>query len=420
MMNNQGAFNVRDFGATGDGVSKETCALQEAIDACAASGGGTVVFPSGRYLSGTLLLKSNVTLHVGAGATLLGSPDSEDYTTDIMGFRDAVGADRGRALIVAYQQENVAIEGRGVIDGQGKDWKDARPMILRFLECQKVSVTDVTLKDSGAWVQHYLACSDVMIRGVRVDSHCNSNNDGINLDGCERVVMSDCHFSAGDDAFTLKCTSERPCRDVVVTNCLFQSECNGIKFGTESVGGFENITISNCVVYDTALCGLTVATVDGAFLRNVTISNIVMRNVGGAIFMRLGSRGYHVPPEVQPRPAGSFQRVVIRDIIASGVDGMGSAILGLEDKPIEDVILENIFISGVGGGSRLAAPLAERPMEYPQYNHWGPFPAHGLFCRHVKGLQIRNLKVSVASPDARPALLFEDVTELTTEQVACD
>ena len=191
-----------------------------------------------------------------------------------------------------------------------------------------------------------------MVRGVRVVSHCNGNNDGINLDGCSRVVVSDCHFSCEDDAFTLKCTTERPCRDVVVTNCLFQSNCNGIKFGTESIGGFENVTISNCVVYDTRLCGITVATVDGAFLRDVQISNITMRNVGGAIFVRLGSRGYHLPKDVKPRPVGHLKRLVLRDIQATGVDRIGSAVLGMPGHPIEEVTLENISIVSSGGGTR--------------------------------------------------------------------
>ena len=280
---------------------------------------------------------------------LLGSKDIADYTA-LMEFRDAVGTDRGQALIFAHRKENVTIEGRGTIDGQGEGFKDPRPMILRFLECRVVTVTEITLKDSAAWVQHYLGCEDVMIRGVRVDSNCNGNNDGINLDGCQRVVVSDCHFSAGDDAFTLKCTTHRPCRDIVVTNCLFKSDCNGIKFGTESIGGFENVTISNCVVYDTRLCGITVATVDGAFLQDVLISGITMRNVGGAIFVRLGSRGYHLPKEVKSRPVGHLRRLVIRDVQATGVDRIGSAIIGMPDHPIEDVTVENVRILSEGGG----------------------------------------------------------------------
>lgn len=406
---------VFDFGARGDGITLDSLALQEAIDRCAADGGGTVCIPAGRYLCGSLFLKSNVTLHLAAGAVLLGSRDPDDYAAPFSEFRDAVGVTRGSALINAYQQENIVIEGRGIIDGQGSGWQNPRPMLLRFVECRDLTVNNVTLKDSAAWVQHYLRCSDVRITGVRVKSHCNSNNDGINLDGCERVIVSDCNFSSGDDAFTLKCTSDQPCRDIVVTNCIFQSECNGIKFGTESIGGFENISISNCAVYDTRLGGITLATVDGAYLRNIVISNIAMRGAGTAIFMRLGSRGYHLEPAIHPRPVGEMKGIVIRDVVATGIQGVGSAILGLPDRPVEDVILENIFISAAGGGRLCADELPELPDSYPEYTRWGVFPAYGLYCRHVRGLVLRHIKLELAAVDERPAFAFESVKELQQE-----
>lgn len=407
------SFDVRTFGACGDGLAVDTDAIQAAIDACAAVG-GVVFFPAGQYASGTLFLKSNVTLHCAAGSVLLGSRDRKDYSPGIRQFRDAVGVDRGLGLIVAHGERNIAIEGAGTIDGRGRGWTDPRPMILRFIECRNVRVAGVTLKDSAAWVQHYLGCEDVFLTGIRVTSHCHGNNDGLNLDGCERVRVSDCHFSSGDDAFTLKCTTPRVCRDIVVSNCLFQSDCNGIKFGTESVGGFENIAIANCAVYDTRLCGLTVASVDGAFLRDVFISNIVMRQVGGAIFLRLGRRGYHLPAGEKPAE-GHMERIVIQGLSATGVDPHGSAILGLPEHPITDVTLENIFISGQGGGSNPARACEEAPDRYPQYDQWGNFPAAGLFCRNVDGLAMRNVKFRFDRPDDRPPLVLENVRGVSRE-----
>ena len=409
-------FDVRNFGACGDGRTLDTAAIQTAIDACAAVG-GVVFLPSGKYVSGTLLLRSHVTLHCAAGSVLLGSRDREDYLPGIREFRDAVGVDRGLGLILAHGEKNIAIEGTGTIDGRGEGWKDPRPMILRFIECRDVRVSGVTLKDSAAWVQHYLGCEDVFLTGVKVVSHCNGNNDGLNLDGCERVRVSDCHFSSGDDAFTLKCTTDRACRDIVVSNCLFQSDCNGIKLGTESVGGFENITITNCAVYNTRLCGLTIASVDGAFLRDVFVSNIVMRQVGGALFMRLGRRGYHLP-DGERCLEGRMERIVVQGLTATGVDLHGSAILGLPENCIKDVTLENIFVRGQGGGIKPPGAFEEAPERYPQYDQWGHFPAAGLFCRCVDGLTMRNLNFRFERTDERPPLVLEKIGGLTQDQIS--
>ena len=178
--------SVREFGAAGDGVKLDTRALQAAIDACAHAGGGTVCIPAGRYLTGSLLLKSRVTLHLEAGANLLGSTKLDDYTVRIPATRSFTDNYTERALIYGDNLESVAIEGRGVIDGQGAAFKGehkVRPFLLRLVACREVAVRGVTLKDSAMWVQHYLACDGVLIDGIRVTSACNNNNDGIDIDG---------------------------------------------------------------------------------------------------------------------------------------------------------------------------------------------------------------------------------------------
>jgi len=409
--------NVRDHGAAGDGAQLDTKAIQTAIDA-AASTGGTVLFPAGRYRSGTIVLRSGITLKLAAGATLVGSRELADYPAELAPFRDAVGVDRGRTLVLAHKVTDIAIEGPGTIDGQGAGWGDPRPMILRLIDCTRVRVTDLTLRDSAAWVQHYLGCEDLYLRGVKVDSRVNGNNDGLNLDGCQRVRVSDCHFSSGDDALTLKCTTARACRDITITNCLLSSHCNALKFGTESqAGGFENIVISNIAVYDTRLCGITVATVDGAPVRDVVIAGVSMRNVGAAIFVRLGARGYHLPKEVQPRPVGCLQTLILRDIHARTTDRIGSAILGLPGRPIENVLLDGLTIESPGNATAAEAARIpeELPAMYPQFTEWGgPFPAYGLFCRHVRGLTIANAGFTLLKPDPRPAIACQDVQGLVT------
>ncbi len=406
-------YDVRKAGAKGDGIALETKVLQATIDHCAEKGGGTVLIPAGCYRTGTLVMRSHVTLHLDSGATLLGSADIADYASAAT-FRDAVGCDRGQCLIFAKGVEDIAIEGRGVIDGQGAGFRDPyRPMLLRFLNCQRVAVSGVTLKDAGAWVQHYLECDDVELQRVTVLSRVNGNNDGLNLDGCQRVRVSDCHFSSGDDALTLKCTTPRPCKDIVISNCLLSSDCNGLKFGTESRGGFENVTITNCAIYDTRLCGITVATVDGAKMENIIITNISMRDVGAAIFVRLGSRGYHLPKEVQPRPCGSMRNLIIRNVLATGVDSHGSAIMGLPGHPIENVMLDHVVISSRGGGTKEDAgkPVEEAPERYPQYNQWGNLPAYGLYARHVRHLSKSQIRFELTGSDPRPPLVCDDVTE---------
>lgn len=408
-MNRPYHLDVRACGALGDGVSLDTQAVQAAIDRCAEGGGGTVLVPAGRFLCGSLQLRSRVGLHLAAGATILGSRNPADYSNAGL-FRDAVGADRGHALIRADGQEEISITGSGTIDGQGASHRPpVRPMILRFTSCRRVNVDGVVLRDSAAWVQHYVACDDMRLNGVSVHSRSNHNNDGLNLDGCQRVRVSDCLFDSGDDALTLKSTTPQACRDIVISNCIMSSACNALKFGTESIGGFQNVAISNCVIHDTRLCGITVASVDGALIDNVIISGITMRNVGEALLVRLGSRGYHMPKDASPRPCGHLRNLIIRDVIATGTGGHGSAILGLPDHPIEDVCIENMLVTGSGGGQKIDA-IEEGPAYYPQYDQWGGFPAHGLYCRHVRGLQQRNLRFRTIAPDPRPPVRLDDVS----------
>lgn len=407
-------FNVREFGAVGDGVHLDTPAIQAAVDACHRAGGGAVVFPPGGYHSGSILMRSGVVLRLGQGAVLLGSQEINDYTSDVVSFNDGVGVERGRALIYSHQLENVGIEGPGTIDGRGGIFKGIRPMLLRFVECRDVRVWDVRLRDSGAWVQHYLRCDNVHVRGVHVNSYCNSNNDGINVDGCHRVRISDCHFDSFDDALTLKSTSPRACRDIVISNCLLKSFCNGLKFGTESVGGFEDVAVSNCVVLETRHSGLTIACVDGGKLRNVTISNLIMREVGCAFFVRLGQRCYHLDASVTERPLGELRGLTIQNLHAETNNPIGASILGLPESAVQDVTVSGVTVTNPGGGTKAQGEqeIPEKRADYPEYNRWGMMPAHGLYCRHVRGLRLYNCRFGVATPDSRPALGCEDVERL--------
>ena len=249
------------------------------------------------------------------------------------------------------------------------------------------------------------------LHGLTVRSLCNANNDGIDLDACEKVRISDCDIISGDDAIVLKSTTEKPCQDVTITNCVLRSECNALKLGTESVGGFRNINISNCAVYDTALSGIALEMVDGGVLENVNVSNITLNNVKSAIFLRLGNRARPIFEGAPKRPVGWFHNVTIRNVFANGADSIGCAIVGLPDRPMENVRLQNIQVDYQGGGTEedLTREVPERADAYPEYINFGTLPAYAFYCRHVRGLRLENVHVSCKTPDRRPAVVCDGV-----------
>ena len=412
-------YDVRSYGAVGDGETVDTAAIQRAIDACAEAGGGTVYLRRGTFLSGTILLKGNVTLYLESGVTLLGSRDIEHYP-DITPKIPYLYMHRfTKYLIYAECAENIGIEGRGVIDGQGKFFDNPhgdglRPYILRFSECKNVRVTGVTFRDSARWLSHYLACEDVVIDGVRIENRRRrENRDGIDIDSCRRVQIANCHVNAGDDAIVLKATAHRKCRDVTVTNCVLSSMASAFKLGTESNGGFEDITCSNCTIYDTTGSGIGVMMVDGARLARVNVSNITMRDVAVPIFVRLGNRARPLPDEEKPG-VGSLQDVVISNVQGTASGPVGCSVTGLDGHPAENITLENIRLRFVGGGTTDDARRdpAEKESAYPKGSMFGTLPAYGFYCRHVKNLRLHNLDLEFDDADQRPAIVCNDVTGL--------
>ncbi len=410
----RGLFAVTGFGAAGDGARMDTTAIQSAIDACARAGGGMVYFPPGRYLSGTVFLKSNVRLHLEAGAVLLGSKNLADYPATVPAFRSYTDNYTEKSLIYAERLENIAIEGRGVIDGQGESFPGpykVRPYMLRIIQCRSVTVEGVTLKDSPMWVLHLLACDEVNVHGIRIHARVNRNNDGIDLDCCERVVISNCEIWSGDDAIVLKSTADRPCRNVTITNCVLSSLCNALKMGTESNGGFRNITITNCSVYETRLSGIALELVDGGVMDHINVSDITMEQVGAPIFIRLGNRARPFA-EGGPTPGmGAMRNISIRNVQASGGNRVGCAISGIPGHPIENLSIENVRLAFVGGGTREDArrEIPEFPDKYPEHSMFGTLPGYGMYCRHIRNLNLRNLSLGFAEREERHGLVCDDV-----------
>ena len=413
-----GLINVREQGAAGDGSRLETKALQQAVEACAAAGGGVVYFPPGKYLTGTVYLKSSVTLYLERGALILGSQNLEDYPVTVAQYRSYTDNYTERSLLYGENLENVGLEGAGTIDGQGAAFKGeykVRPYMIRMIGCRNVVVSGVTLKDSPMWVQHYLACENVYLRGLTVTSRVNANNDGIDIDSCERVRISDCDISSGDDAIVLKSTSARVCRRVTITNCVLSTACNALKLGTESNGGFEDIAISNCVVYDTRLAGLALEIVDGGVLDRVQVSGITMNKVGAPVFVRLGNRARPFQEKMAKPGVGSLRNVSLSNLHAAGAGKTGCSITGLPGRLVEHVTLENVRLWFEGGGTREDARRAapELPDKYPEFSMFGVLPAYGFYCRHARKLTFHNVEVYAPKDEERLPLVTEDVEDLT-------
>lgn len=430
-------FDINDFGAVGDTARLSTRAIQAAIDACAESGGGRVLVPAGNYKTGSLVLRSGVNLHLQFGATLFGSTDIADYTpvtSSYVSLRTGVPTIQ---LIYADSVEHVSITGEGTIDGRGKafpklSWNDeglTRPHLLRFIRGRDIRVSGVTLRNSGCWMQHYLACDRVHIEGITVNNRNNYNNDALDLDGCHDVTVTNMIADSDDDAITLKSTSPRMCEDVVISNCVVSSHCNAIKLGTETNGGFRNIIIRGIAVkpsadqssqyfgYDGGIghSAISLEIVDGGTMSNVDISDITIRGTESPIFIRLADRARPYSKDHPVEGVGSISGVVLHDILIEEAGPTGSSITGLPGHPVSDILLHDITIRHAGGQPVTAAPADEKVSGYPESTMWGILPAQGFWLNHARNITFRNVRVIAGEPDARPVYVLDDCENVITE-----
>ncbi len=482
-------FDVRRFGALGDGLALDTQAINRAIDAVSAAGGGTVVFPAGDYLSHSIRLKSWITLELRAGATLIaadpppaGQPGGYDAPENSPPneFQDYGHSRFRNSLIWGENLEGITIRGPGRIYGRGLSRGNGRialpvgevgpqppghlPDVLEadgiieplagvppagpfgyphaldtlpagvgnkaiaLRECRAVLVRDLTILHGGHFGILAAACENVVIDGVFIDT----NRDGIDIDACANVRISNCSVnSPWDDGICVKAScgfgGVRPVENVTISNCYVSGFEEGtlydgtrsrrirhrggpigrIKLGTEASGGFRNIAISNCVF---EFCrGLAIEQVDGADLQDVVVTNLVMRDVMNApIFIRLGAR-LRAPGALAP---GKVGRIAISNVVAHNVSSdHGIFIAGLPGHPVTDVRLSGIQLHSQGGGTAAdaARSVPELPKDYPEPNMFGVLPAWGVYVRHAARVQLRDITLALLAADARPAIELDDV-----------
>jgi polygalacturonase len=420
-------LDVRDFGAVGDGETVNTQSIQAAIDRCSADGHDGVIVQGGRYVTGTLRLKSGVRLHVAAGAALLGSVDIQDYDTGTHKNMYRGEPHMDRCLIYAEDAEFIAIDGAGVIDGQGHrsnfpntdDPARNRPMLLRFLNCSHVRVRDVRLQNPAAWTSAWLYCSDIVVDGISIHSRANVNGDGLDFDGCQGVRVSNSEFDTSDDSICLQTSKpDVPCRDVTITNCIFVSRWAGIRIGLLSRGDFENVIVSGCVFRSIRDAGLKIQMCEGGTMRNMLFTDLVMTDVPRPVFMTLCRQRACVDAPPGLAPIGAIERCVFKDmVIDSSMCGEDSAIIavGMPGKPLRDLTFRDIrFVSGGGGTRGSTATLPDLTPErleggWPEYHSFDTtVPSYGIYVGHVAGLTIDSCAFDTSEKDDRPTIICDD------------
>ncbi len=449
-------FNVRDYGAVGDGINLDSPAINQAIEAAATAGGGTVLHPAGTYLSGSIHLKSNIHLLIDAGATILGAPQKLKAYDETEPFPSGAFQDGGHcyfhnSLIWGENLTNVFITGHGTINGGGLDrnpkildtmcgfehfgtpnTNDFKPVrignkAIALKLCRNVVIRDLTIFHGGHFAILVTGCDNLTIDGVTIDT----NRDGMDLDCCRNTIVSNCRVNSPfDDGICPKSTMAlgemRLTENLTIVNCQVSGFVEGtlidgtlkpakagygrIKFGTEASGGFRNCTVANCTFRSCR--GFALEEVDGGILENITVNNLSMIDVPDyAIYLTTGKRNR--APNVTTN--SRMKNILISNVIADGVGKMsGIQILGLPEQPIEGVRLDNIRLISHGGGKTNDAAIVPKELGtgYPEPGKIGVLPAYGIYARHVNGLELANITVTFQNPDYRPAASFSDVQHL--------
>jgi hypothetical protein len=438
-----GNFDIRSLGAKGDGVTKDTAAIQAAIDKAAGSAGGTVLVPPGNYVSGTLHLRSNVTLRIEKGARLMFSPEDSDFDPyEELPYRmtgtpetssrpapqnpspevkrrlaappaydDTETSYAHYALLVGDGVHNVTIEGGGEIDGNRP--KRGGPKPIAFKNSEWITIRGITVRNAPNYNISLMGTDHVEVEGVRL---LNGYADGIDPDNCHYVRITNSYIDAWDDAICPKASfalgKRRGTEHLVVANCVLRTSCNHFKFGTETEGDLKNVSVTNCVMLKRETgrlptSGIALEAVDGGNVDGVVISNISIEYARAPIFIRVGNRARSM---ATPAP-GSLKNISIQNVTATGAD-LASSITGVEGGRVRDVLIDGLMVTAKGAGARRDLEVPEVVTKYPESTMFGELPALGLFALHVDGLTLRNIKIRSLQPDPRSTIVADDVTRL--------
>jgi len=435
--------NILEFGAKPDGKTPSTRAIQRAIDSAFRDGGGTVTIPAGIFLTGLIELKSKVTLELSEGATLLGSTSMDDYSFEPGSAGH--GGPNPRHLIFAINAEDASISGKGRIDGQGPFfWEpSSKPPLpedqqwagvashdlvvkqgghpsptLLFVNCRRLSIQGIHIENAPGWTLSIVNSDNVVIHEISIKNPVNGpNTDGIDITGCQNVRISNCSVDTGDDAICLKGINPfgpepRLVKNISVTNCRLSTCCNGFKIGTETEGGFENITFSDSVVFnkdvpykERVVAGIALEIVDGGWIDGVIVKNIQMQRTRTPIFVRLGSR-----KRVHDYPQYGLRNVNI-DGIQAAEALIASSITGLPGMEVRGLTMSNVRIDN---SLRIrpewvAHSVPEKESAYPEARMFGMLPASGLYVRHVRDLSLNDVSFTAPSGEGRPTVILDDV-----------
>jgi polygalacturonase len=420
----QTAASIRDYGATGDGQTLDSPAIQATIEACYQAGGGTVYIPAGSYVTGSLFLKSNITLYLDAGAALLGSQEIADYPA-IDSRWEGASRKAHAPLIGGDDLENIAVVGRGTIDARGEFWwrmhrertlEHPRPRLISFGRCTNVLIEGITLTNSPSWTLHPFNCENVTVNKVTIINPANSpNTDGINPESCRNVHIANCHVDVGDDCMTIKSGTEHdserlsPCENITVTNCTMVHGHGGVVIGSEMSGDVRNVVISNCIFMGTDRgIRLKSRRERGGVVEDIRVTNVVMKEVLCPFIMNLfygcGAWGSDKISDKAPWPVNEgtprFRRIQFSDVTAREVQYAAAFIYGLTEMFVEDVSFSDVAVS-MALDAEAGDPAMAPDME--------PMQRAGFFACNARGLRFHNVEVT---DHLGPALILTDVEDV--------